>query len=117
MNSSTLHLLRIYTDASATRDGEPYWKILIDRARSMGLANAAVLKVLDGFGPAAVVHRAKALDLAPGTHVIVEVIDTESALRDFHGTLEVTDDTGLVTLETVGVVGYGGHRHPSSGEH
>lgn len=107
-------MLRIYTDVSATRDGQLYWKVLIDRARSMELANAAVLQVLDGFGPAAIVHGKKALDLSPGSHVIVEVIDTETALRAFRDTLEVTDDTGLVTLETVGVVGYGGHHHPSS---
>lgn len=113
MTTTTLHLLRIYTAVSATRDGQPYWKILIDRARSMGLANAAVFQVLDGFGPAAIVHQGKAHDLAPESHVILEIIDTESQVRNFRDTLEVTDDTGLVILETVGVIGYGGHHHPT----
>ena len=116
MSSNILHLLRVYTDISATRDGQPYWKVIIDRARSMGLANAAVLQVIDEFGPAAVVHGAKARDLTPGSHVIVELADSESALRNFHNTLELTDDAGLVTLEKIGVVGYGGHRHPSPTE-
>ena len=113
MSSEDLHLLRIYTALAALRDGEPYWKVLIDRARSMGLANAAVLQVLDGFGPSSIVHGAQAVDFEPGNHVIMEVVDTESALRGFHDTLEITDDTGLVMLETVSVIGYGGHRHRS----
>lgn len=111
MTSDKLHMLRVYTDASAVRDGEPYWKVLIERAKAMNLGNAAVLQVLDGFGPAATVHRARAVDLAPGVHVIVEIVDTREALERFKDTLEVTDDVGLVTLETVAVVGYGGHRH------
>lgn len=111
MSSDDLHLLRVYADVSAIRDGELYWKVLIDRAKAMGLANAAVFQVLEGFGPAALVHRAKAVDLAPGQHVIVEIADTKAALEVFHATLEITDDTGLVTLEAVTVVGYGGDRH------
>jgi len=111
MSSEDLHLLRVYADVSAVRDGELYWKVLIDRARAMGLANAAVFQVLDGFGPAALIHRAKAVDLTPGQHVIVEIADTKAALEAFHATLEITDATGLVTLEAVSIVGYGGHRH------
>lgn len=116
MSPDPLHLLRVYTDITATRDGAPYWKILIDRARAMGLSNAAVLQVLDAFGAAAIVHGAKAVDLEPGRHVIVEVTDLEAALRAFHDTLEISDDTGLVTLERIGVVGYGGHRHRSAAD-
>ncbi|MFD3264392.1 DUF190 domain-containing protein [Phenylobacterium ferrooxidans] len=111
MDSDGPHLLSVYTDISATRDGQPYWTVLLERARSMGIANAAVLQVLDGFGPEAIIHAAKAVDLEPGRHVIVEMIDKRQALEAFHHTLEITDDTGLVTLEAVAVVGYGGHPH------
>ena len=114
MSSDDLHMLRVYTDASADRNGEPYWKTLIGRAKAAGLANAAALQVLDGFGPAATVHLGRAVDLAPGRRVIVEVVDTKAALEAFRDSLEITDDTGLVTLETVAVVGYGGHRHHDS---
>ena len=105
MSSEDLHLLRVYADVSAVRDGELYWKVLIDRSRAMGLSNAAVSQVLDGFGPTALIHRAKAVDLAPGQHVIVEVVDTKAALEAFHATLKTTDASGLVTLEAVSVVG------------
>ena len=56
MSSEDLHLLGVYADVSAVRDIELYWRVLIDRAKAMGLANAAVLQVLDGFGPAVIVH-------------------------------------------------------------
>lgn len=108
---SQTHLLRVYIDGAAIRDGQPYWAVLIARARSMGITNAAVLQVLDAFGPASTVHMAKATDLEPGKHVIFELTDTKPALQAFLDTLEVSDDTGLVTLEAVDIVGYGGHRH------
>lgn len=113
MHSPNLQLLRIYTDVLAAREGQPYWKILINRARSM-VGKCSRPKSSTDLGQPLWCTGAKALALAPSTHVIVEVSDTESALRDLHDTLEVSDDTGLVTLEAVGVVGYGGHRHPSS---
>lgn len=111
MSFDSLHLLRIYADVSAVRDREPHWRVLIEGAKAMGSANAAVFQVLNGFEPAAIVHRAKAVDLAPGRHVIVEVGNTGAALEAFHDTLEISNDAGLVTLETVTVVGSGGHRH------
>lgn len=104
-------LLRIYIDAQAVRDGEPYWKVLIERARSMGIANAAVMKLVDGYGPAPSVHGGKAIDLANGGHLIVEMSDSAAALESLRATLDVSDDIGLVTLESVAVVGFGGHRH------
>lgn len=113
MTNKSVHLLRIYTDASARRDGRPYWQALMDRARGMDLDSASALQVLDRFGEASTVHQARATDLTSGERVIVEIAGTEPSLRKFRDTLEVTDDAGLVTLESVTVVGYGGHRHPT----
>ncbi len=56
MSSEDLHLLGVYADVSAVRDSELYWRVLVERAKAMGLANAAVLQVLYGFGPAVIVH-------------------------------------------------------------
>ena len=113
MTHQPTHLLRIYTRAPARRDDRPYWQVLIERARTMGLDNALALQVLDAFGEASTVHLGRAIDLTTDERVIVEISGTEAALREFRDTLEVTDDAGLVTLESVAVVGYGGHRHPA----
>lgn len=114
MGDAPTFLLRVYIDLAATRDGEPYWRVLLERARAMGLADAAVLQVMEGFGSGAIVHGAKAVDLAPGRHVILEIAGARETVDAFRATLEVTDDVGLVTLEAVSVVGYGGHRHGGS---
>jgi PII-like signaling protein len=81
MSSDDLHMLRVYTDISAVRGREPYWKVLIERAKAMNLGNASVLQVLHGFGPAATMHGAKVVDLAPGRDVIVEIVGMHPMLR------------------------------------
>lgn len=113
MEEGEAHLLRVYVDIAARREGKPYAQVLLDRARAMGVANAAVLEVLDAYGRESLVHGGKATDLEPGRRLIVELVDRRAALDAFHATLEPTDDASLVTLETVAVVGYGGHRHHS----
>lgn len=111
MNPDQLHILRIFTDVKATHEGQSYAKALIDRARAMGVANAAILNVVDCYGSAGVVHGASAIDLAPGQHVIVELVDQKACLSLFLETLGQGEEVGLVTLETISIVGYGGHRH------
>ena len=111
MPADALNLLRIYVDGRAQEDGQPYWRVLLARASSMGVRNAAVLRVLDSFGAEAVVHGSKATDLAPGERLILELSDAEPVLRKFIASLPVTDDIGLATLETITLARYGGHRH------
>lgn len=77
----------------------------------MGIANAAVMRVIDGYGPAPSIHGGKAIDLANGGHLIVEMSGSAAELKILMATLDVSDDIGLVTLESVAVVGFGGHRH------
>lgn len=108
-----LHLLRVYTDADAVLEGQPYAQALLARARALGVANAAVLQVVDAFGDAGIVHGARAVDLAPRRHVIVELVDEEPRLRRFLDSLRQGEDVGLVTLETIAIVAHGGHRHHS----
>lgn len=113
MASDRLHLLRVYTDADATHDGQSYAQALLARAQTLGVANAAILQVVDAYGNASVVHGAKAVDLAPRRHVIVELVDVEPRLRAFLDSLRQGEDVGLVTLETIAIVAHGGHRHHS----
>jgi len=113
VSSDRLHLLRVFTDADAVLDGRSYAKVLLERARDLGVANAAILQVIDAYGDAGIVHGAKAVDLAPRQHVIVELVDEEPSLRGFLDSLGQGEDVGLVTLETIAIVAHGGHRHHS----
>ena len=80
-------------------------------ARDMGIASAAALRVVDAYGDTAIVHGGKARDLSPSEHLIVELVDTRSKLEAFTKTIELSVEIGLVTLEEVQIIGYGGHRH------
>lgn len=113
MASDHLHLLRIYTDMDAILEGQPYAQALLARAQILGVANAAILQVVDLYGDAGIVHGAKAVDLAPRRHVIVELVDEEPRLRGFLDSLRQGEDVGLVTIETIAIVAHGGHRHHS----
>ncbi len=111
MSSDRLHLLRVFTDADAVLDGQPYAKVLLERARDLGVANAAILQVSDVYGDVGVVHGAKVVDLAPRQHVIVELVDEETRLRAFLDTLGQGEAVGLAILEAIAIVAHGGHRH------
>lgn len=110
MTQDDLHILRIYLDVGATLNGVAYDAVLIERARAMEVAGAAVLRIEESFGEAAL-HGAKVRDIAPEQHLIVEMIDTRAKLEALAATLEVAADVGLATLGKVQVVAYGGHRH------
>lgn len=111
MTTDGPHLLRIYFDAALMFQGRAYDDVLLARAREMKIASAAVLRVKQAYGDTAIVHGAQARDLAPDKHLIVELLDTQPKLKAFVETLELSVEIGLVTLEKVQVVGYGGHRH------
>jgi len=111
MTTDGQHLLRIYFDAALALQDQAYDAVLIARARDMRIASAAVLRVIEAYGDTAIVHGGKARDLAPYQHLIVELVDTQPKLKAFVETLELSVEIGLVTLEKVQVVGYGGHRH------
>jgi PII-like signaling protein len=104
-------LLRIYTDENAMTGDRRFFDVLVERARSMGLAGATILRGLRGYGASSTLHGGKAFDLAPNLPVVVEIVDVEASLRAFIATLQPEDEIGLVTLEKVEVVRYGGHRH------
>ncbi|NQE64345.1 DUF190 domain-containing protein [Caulobacter sp. RHG1] len=103
-------LLRVYTDENATLGDRRYYEALVDRAQAAGLAGATVLRGLRGFGASSVMHGERGFDLARNLPVVVEIVDEEAKLTPFIAELETGDEIGLVTLEKVEVVRYGGHR-------
>lgn len=105
-------LLRVYTDENAAFGDRRFFEALVDRARDAGLAGATVLRGLRGFGASSVMHGDRGFDLTRNLPVVVEIVDEEAKLRPFIAALEQGDEIGLVTLEKVEVVRYGGHRAP-----
>jgi PII-like signaling protein len=90
-------LLRIYTE-EGKRDGDgPLYEHIVMKAREAKLAGATVLRGPMGYGQTAVLHTAK-----------IEIVDAEDKIRAFLAELDDLPDLGLVTLEKVEVVHYGG---------
>ncbi len=101
-------LMRMYTDEKAKSHDGPLHTSLVDRARNFGLAGATLLRGSVGFGVSRHVQRDSILDLSFNLPMVLEFVDEESKLRAFFESLKGIIDIGLVTIEPVEVLHYGG---------
>ena len=97
-------LLRIYSHETAREDHHPLYETVVLKAREAGLAGATVLRGPMGYGRGKHLHNANIIDLSADLPLVIEIVDTEAALRGFLPTLKAMKDVGLITLEKVEVV-------------
>jgi PII-like signaling protein len=100
-------LLRIFIGDSDRVEGKPLYQILVDRARSSGLAGATVLHGPMGFGRHSRVHTSKLVELSTDLPIVIEIVDSAEAIARFMDDVERLVTEGLVTLENVKVVSFG----------
>lgn len=100
-------VLRIYTDEMALVGDHPLHQVVLAQARASGLAGATVIRALDGFGRSAHQHTHHVRDLASDVPLIVEIVDSEPALREFIPRLASLEGIGLITLASTEVVSTG----------
>ncbi|MBP7703712.1 MAG: DUF190 domain-containing protein [Caulobacter sp.] len=108
-------LLRLYTDENALVGDRALADVVVQRARDARLAGATVLRGRRGFGESARLHAPRPLNFDDNLPVVIEMVEEEARLRAFLVTLDDLKDIGLITLEKVEVVRYGGHHtepHP-----
>lgn len=86
----------------------PLYEDIVMKARAAGLAGATVLRGPMGYGHRAIIHTAKLVDVSAALPLVIEIVDDDAKIRAFLGQLDGIRDLGLVTLETVEVVHYGG---------
>ena len=103
MDKSQSKLLRIYTDEATYFGDRKVFEYIASLARDQKLAGVTVLEALIGFGHSAHVHRRHVLE--SDRAVVIEIVDAEDRLRAFVATLSDVPDIGLITLETVEVIG------------
>ena len=101
-------LLRIFIGDSDRHEGRPLYQVLVERARAAGLSGGTVLHGPMGFGRHSRVHTAKLVEVSGDLPVVIEIVDTEEAIQRFMGEVDVLVGEGLVTLEKVRIVSYGG---------
>ncbi len=102
-------LLRIYTDENALSGDRSLVEYIVRRARDAHLAGATVLRAIRGFGQSAHLHHRRPFDLNDNLPVVIEFVDDEPRLREFVALLGDLKEIGLVTMEKVEVLRYGGH--------
>lgn len=110
-------LLRIFVGESDRWHGRPLYEVLVLEARRLHLAGATVLRGPMGFGRSSRLHTAKILRLSEDLPMVIEIVDAEEKIRAYLDAIEpiMTEASGLVTLEKVTVVRYGGEPPSASG--
>ncbi len=99
-------LLRVFVGESDQHHGRPLYEVIVRRARERGLAGATVLRGIEGFGANAHLHTARILRLSEDLPVVIEIVDSEEAIRAFLPELDGMVEEGMVTLERVEVIAY-----------
>ena len=104
--SGEVELLRIFIGESDRHQGRPLYEVIVEMARSDGLAGATVLRGTLGFGANSRIHTAKILRLSEDLPMVVEIVDTSDKIGQFVSKIDVIVKDGLVTLEKVRVLAY-----------
>jgi PII-like signaling protein len=63
-----------------------------------------------GFGKSSLIHTDKILRLSLDLPLVIEIVDSEEKINEFLPVLDGMMDSGLVTLEKVQVLQYGGDK-------
>ena len=104
-------LLRIFFGEEDKTGGKPLYEEIVLKARDMGMAGATVIHGFMGFGAASRIHTSKLLRLSEDLPVIVELVDREERIRAFLPHLDSMMQSGLITLERVEIINYGGDKN------
>jgi uncharacterized protein len=102
--------LRIFVGERDHVDHHPLYNVIIRSAKEHGLAEATVIRAIEGFGAGSVIHKAKLLELSEDLPFLIEIVDTEEKIKNF---IQVVDKLfekanagGLITLEKVEIIKY-----------
>ncbi|WGR91834.1 DUF190 domain-containing protein [Bradyrhizobium sp. ISRA443] len=101
-------LLRIFIGENDQFEGHPLHEAIVMKAREQHLAGATVLRGPMGFGKSSRLHTAKILRLSEDLPLVIEIVDSEDNINRFLPVLDDMMSSGLITLEKVQVLQYGG---------
>ncbi|MBN1783101.1 DUF190 domain-containing protein [bacterium] len=94
-------LLRIFISENDKMDGKPLFEWIVQKAREKKMAGATVLRGMEGFGAHSHLHTNKVLRLASDLPIVIEIVDTETAIDTFITLIDPVLSEGLVTVENV----------------
>jgi uncharacterized protein len=101
-------LLRIFLGEGDEYQHRPLYKVIVTRARELGLAGATVLRGRMGFGHSQRLHNASILRLSFDLPMILEIVDTPEKIEAFLPELKKMMPAGLITAERAQIIRYQG---------
>jgi uncharacterized protein len=99
-------LLRIFIGDNDRWDGRLLFEVIVEKARSLGLAGATVLRGITGFGANSRIHTTRMLRLSEDLPIVIEVVDTREKIEGFLPELDKMMSEGMVTIEKANVIFY-----------
>ena len=103
-------LLRVFIGADDRHGERALYEAIVERAREMGMAGATVLPGPEGFGRSRHIRSELSVDAGPRQPMVVEIVDTEEQIERFLPIIDGMVASGLVTLEKVRAIRYGGSK-------
>jgi PII-like signaling protein len=107
-------LLRIFIGEDDRYEHRPLYEAIVLKAREMHLDGATVLRGPMGFGASSRLHSAKILRLSDDLPLVIEIVDSKDKIDAFLPVLDGMVKSGLVTLQPVQVLQYGGHQQQTA---
>lgn len=99
--------LRVFVHEALQHGHQPVYAAIVMLARREGLAGATVFRGVEGFGLHRHLHTTRLVDVSDDLPIIVEIIDTADAIRQFLPLLDDLVPHGTATLSRVQIVKYG----------
>jgi uncharacterized protein len=94
-------LLRVFIGEADQAAGHTLYRVIVEAARSAGLAGATVLHGPLSFGPSRRINSESVVEAPRNPPAVVEIIDAEDRIHAFLPHLDQLIGSGLVTLEPV----------------
>jgi uncharacterized protein len=107
-------LLRVFIGETDRFQGHPLFETIVLKARELGMAGATVLRGPLGFGHSSRLHSAKILRLSEDLPIVIEVVDSRAKIDQLAAVVGPMIGSGLITLENVQVLRYGGGQSSAS---
>lgn len=101
-------LLRIFIGEDEKHADRPLYEAIVLKAREAHIAGATVLRGAMGYGRSSRLHTAKILRLSDDLPLVIEIVDTADKIDAFLPMLDGLIESGLITLENIEVIQYGG---------
>ncbi len=84
----------------------PLYQVLVERLRKEGLAGATVVRGIEGFGRASLIHTASILRMSEDLPIVITVVDKEERIDSILPIIDEMVEEGLVIMENVDVITY-----------